>query len=249
MKNKLIIAGNWKMNKTPNECRILAKEIISSLNGIMGIDVIFSPPFTGLNEIETSNPFFKAAQNCYFEQSGAFTGEVSIEMIKSCDATHVIIGHSERRMIFKEDNYTINQKILAVKKNGLIPIFCVGESLEDRNNGSTEKKISDQIEKGLIDIDSLDGLVLAYEPVWAIGTGVAASPKEIEDIHKFIHNVLKNIDKKHYTQVLYGGSVKPENSEELIRVPGVDGFLIGGASLNVDSFVSIAKVMEKYRSN
>ncbi len=249
MKKTSIIAGNWKMNKTPKECRFLSKEIINSLDGVEGLQVIFSPPFTGLNEIKVSSPFFKAAQNCYYEESGAFTGEISIEMIKSCGATHVIVGHSERRKIFKEDNYTINRKVLAVKDNGLIPIFCIGETLEDRNNGLAEKIISTQIKEGLNGIDSLDELVIAYEPIWAIGTGVAANPGQIKDIHNFIQNVLKNIDKKHYTPVLYGGSVKPDNSRELINVPGVDGFLIGGASLNVDSFVSIAKIMEKNRSN
>jgi len=248
MKKRLIIAGNWKMNNTPNECKLLSKEIMKSLKDIEGIQVIFSPPFTGLNEIEIASPFFKAAQNCYYEDSGAFTGEISIDMIKGCGATHVIVGHSERRKIFNEDNYSINRKVLAAKSNGLIPIFCIGETLEDRKKGLTEKIISTQIKRGLKGIDSLSGIIIAYEPVWAIGTGVAANAREIKGIHKFIQNVLKNIDKKHYTPVLYGGSVKPDNSKELINVPGVDGFLIGGASLNVDSFVSIAKVMEKNRS-
>ena len=249
MKKITIIAGNWKMNKTPKEGKLLSKEIVNSLKGVNSVQVIFSPPFTGLNEIKTSAPFFKAAQNCHYEKSGPFTGEISIDMIKSCGATHVIVGHSERRKIFKEDNQTINRKVLAVKDSGLIPIFCIGETLKDRNNGLTEKIISTQITEGLDGVDSLDGLIIAYEPVWAIGTGVAANAGQIKEIHKFIQNVLKNIDKKHYTPVLYGGSVKPGNSQELINVPGVDGFLIGGASLDVDSFVSIANVMEKNRSN
>ena len=249
MENKSIIAGNWKMNKTPDECKILSEKIIDSLRDIEGVQVIFSPPFTGLNEFETMSPFYKAAQNCHHEKSGAFTGEISIDMIKNCGASHVIVGHSERRIIFKEDNSSINNKILAVTKNGLTPIFCIGETLEDRNNGLAEKVIHNQIIEGLNGIDSLDKLIVAYEPVWAIGTGIAASNSDVKEIHEFIRNVLKNIDKKHYTPILYGGSVKPDNSMELFSVPGVDGFLIGGASLNPESFVSIAKIMEKNRSS
>tara|TARA_Y100000590_G_scaffold147490_1_gene169344 strand:+ start:2256 stop:3005 length:750 start_codon:yes stop_codon:yes gene_type:complete len=249
MKNTLIVAGNWKMNKSPKECVDLADRITSLLSDIKGIQIILSPPFTGLNEIQLKSPFYKAAQNCYHKESGAYTGEISLNMIKDCGATHIIVGHSERRSIFNEENDFINHKVLAAIKNEIVPILCIGESLHERENGLTEKTLYEQLMGGLKGLSILEKIVVAYEPVWAIGTGVSANKDQVEQAHNYIRKILNSIDNKHYTPILYGGSVKPDNSNELINITEVGGFLVGGASLDADSFVSIVNEMRKIRRN
>ena len=244
--NKLpIVAGNWKMNKHPEEGFLFVSEIQDLLLDINHVSVIFAPPFTGLFEMNVNPPFYSAAQNCHWESSGAFTGKISVSMIKDCGANYVIIGHSERRHIFKESDDWVNKKLISVINNGLNPILCVGETLDQRESGQTDQALHDQLEKGLVGIDSIKDCIIAYEPVWAIGTGFTAENKQIELAHKAIRDMLSSILKgANDFQILYGGSVNSGNAEDLIQVPGVDGFLIGGASLDVESFTSIVRTVE-----
>ena len=245
MKIKPIVAGNWKMNKMPKEGQMFVETVINLVLDIQEVSVIFAPPFTGLVDINVNTPFFKAAQNCHWEDKGAFTGEISAPMIKDCGADFVILGHSERRHLFNESNRLINKKILASLKNGLNVIHCIGETLEDRNAGETVSVLEKQLTNGLKDVGSLEKLVIAYEPVWAIGTGVSASLEQIENTHKSIRNILSGLyDKKQNIAVLYGGSVNLDNAATLISADGVDGFLIGGASLDAENFASIIKIVE-----
>ena len=245
MNKKPIVAGNWKMNKHPKEGFSFVDEIQDLLLDINHVSVIFAPPFTGLFEMNVKPPFYSAAQNCHWENSGAFTGEISVSMIKDCGANYVIIGHSERRHIFKESDDWVNKKLISVINNGLNPILCVGETLDQRESGQTDQVLHDQLEKGLVGIDSIKDCIIAYEPVWAIGTGLTAENKQIELAHKAIQDIVSSILKgANDFQILYGGSVNSGNAEDLIQVSGVDGFLIGGASLDVESFTSIARTVE-----
>ena len=245
MNKKPIVAGNWKMNKHPKEGFSFVDEIQDLLLDINHVSVIFAPPFTGLFEMNVNPPFYSAAQNCHWENSGAFTGEISVSMIKDCGANYVIIGHSERRHIFKESDDWVNKKLISVINNGLNPILCVGETLDQRESGQTDQVLHDQLEKGLVGIDSIKDCIIAYEPVWAIGTGLTAENKQIELAHKAIRDIVSSILKgANDFQILYGGSVNSSNAEDLIQVSGVDGFLIGGASLDVESFTSIARTVE-----
>ena len=245
MNKKPIVAGNWKMNKHPKEGFSFVDEIQDLLLDINHVSVIFAPPFTGLFEMNVNPPFYSAAQNCHWENSGAFTGEISVSMIKDCGANYVIIGHSERRHIFKESDDWVNKKLISVINNGLNPILCVGETLDQRESGQTDQVLHDQLEKGLVGIDSIKDCIIAYEPVWAIGTGLTAENKQIELAHKAIRDIVSSILKgANDFQILYGGSVNSGNAEDLIQVPGVDGFLIGGASLDIESFTSIARTVE-----
>ena len=241
-----IVAGNWKMHKTPSDGKSFVSETMDMLLNIEHISIIFGPPFTGLFDMDVKPPFYKAAQNCHWEEEGAFTGEISIGMIKDCGAVYVILGHSERRNIFSESDRDINRKVHAVLKGGLKPIFCIGETLEQRDAGKTEVVLRIQLEKGLTGVSSLRDVVIAYEPVWAIGTGVTAKENQVQDAHAIVREILDNrFDEIDSVPILYGGSVKPDNSQALIQVPGVNGFLIGGASLDVVSFASIANSVEQ----
>jgi len=247
---KKVIAGNWKMNKNLNESISLIKEIKLAALSLTGkADVIICPPFTSL---ETSANLLKessvklGAQNMHFEESGAFTGEISASMLKSTGCEYVILGHSERRTIFGESDEMINKKIKKALSAGLKPIFCVGETLEEREAERTEKVIEKQITGGLKDITENDmkTIIVAYEPVWAIGTGKNASPKQAEDVHVFIRNLIKALysaEIAEKTIIQYGGSVKPDNSKELLSMPNIDGALVGGACLKADSFIDIIK--------
>jgi len=250
MEGKPIIAGNWKMHKTTNEGSAFAMSVQNILVDIKNVSVVFSPPFIGLFELEVESPFFKAAQNCHWEDHGAFTGEISTSMIKSCGAEFVIIGHSERRQYFGDSNKWINKKIKSVLAEELNPIFCIGETLDERESGKTEERLRNQIVKGLDGLKDLNKIVIAYEPVWAIGTGKTANNLQIREAHSYIKKVIKGLYPSiQDIQVLYGGSVKPSNAGELICVPHVDGFLIGGASLDVDSFSSIVQIVEDIQEN
>lgn len=247
---KKVIAGNWKMNKNLSESVSLISDIINGLKNInTKADVIICPPFTSL---ETANALIKnsniklGAQNMCSEDSGAYTGEISADMLKSVGCQFVILGHSERRAIFNEPDELINKKVKKALAKGLDVIFCIGESLDERESGSTFNIVKSQIEKGLSGITELDlaKIIIAYEPVWAIGTGKTASPEQAEEVHLYIRNKIKELFSSEATENLiiqYGGSVKPENSEELLSQPNIDGALVGGACLKSDSFLEIIK--------
>ena len=250
MIKKPIVAANWKMYKTPEEGVSFVSEISNLLLDKEKPTIIFCPPFTSLfhmNEMISDLDISLGAQNVYFEKDGAFTGEISMRMLKSCGVQYVIIGHSERRHIFNESNKDTNKKLHAVLENDIIPILCVGEKLEDRESNNTRKILVEQLKDGLVGInkDMIDRMIIAYEPVWAIGTGVNALPNQVEESHAMIWEILLELydnNLKNNIPILYGGSVKPDNSEELIRTNGVDGFLIGGASLDLDMFLSLIHI-------
>lgn len=243
-----IVVGNWKMNKLPKEGSSFVEESVNLLLDVERVQVIFCPPFTGLLGMNLEHPFSLGSQNCHWEGQGAFTGEISTRMLKDCGVSYVIVGHSERRQIFFETNDWIKWKMGAVVDAGLIPIFCIGETLEQRKSGQTVQVLAQQLQDGFKMVNSFKKMVIAYEPVWAIGTGISAKVDQVKDAHLQIKNILsKQFPKNILTDfpILYGGSVTPDNAEELISVPGVDGFLIGGASLNIDSFTSIVRIVDK----
>ncbi len=244
-----IIAGNWKLNKTVSEAVALTSELKKLVKGTDGVEIVVAPTFTALhavsNSIKDSN-IQLAAQDVYWEESGAYTGEVSAPMLKDVGCDYVIIGHSERRQYFGETNETVNQKVKAVLSHNLKPIVCVGEQLEEREAGQTESIIKDHITGGTsgLTADALLSCVIAYEPVWAIGTGKTATPEQAQEVHQFIRNLISdNFSNEVASQVRiqYGGSVKPENAAELMAQPDVDGALVGGASLQAESFAQIVK--------
>jgi len=253
MSDKPIVAGNWKMNKTPQEGLSFVDECVNLLLKMKGVTVIFSPPFTALFLIESIlkiTPFHLAAQNVHFAEKGAFTGEISIDMLKACGVEYVIIGHSERRHVFNEPENWINKKVLATVQAGLKPIFCIGETLDQRQTGETGTILNNQLRAGLQGVSEAEmtDVIIAYEPVWAIGTGVTANTDQVADAHIIIRDILKSLytaDIASEMAILYGGSVIPDNSAELIGTTGVDGFLIGGAALNVDSFTTIIKIVQE----
>ncbi|MDC0480444.1 triose-phosphate isomerase [Candidatus Marinimicrobia bacterium] len=243
-----MIVGNWKLNKTPTAGSSFVEKTTNLLLEMKNVSVIFAPPFTGLFDLNVEPPFYSAAQNCHWEENGAFTGEISVSMIQDCGTSFVILGHSERRHIFGETNEWINRKVKAVLAGNLKPILCVGESLEQRDAGQTELVLKSQLEEGLNGVNSLQNVVIAYEPVWAIGTGVTASLEQVESAHHSVRKILDDLypdfDDIH---VLYGGSVNSGNAESLIQVSGVNGFLIGGASLDVTTFTSIINNVENFQ--
>lgn len=245
---KKVIAGNWKMNNDLNGTVSLISDIKKELNGKnVNAETIICPPFTNL---ETAFALLKnssiklGAQNLYFEESGAFTGEISPSMLKSTGCEYVILGHSERRTIFGENDQVINKKIKIAVKHGLKPIFCIGETLEEREKGVTFKVIETQVTNGLKELTEgeLEHLIVAYEPVWAIGTGRNATPQQAQEVHLFIRGLISKIYSQDFANQLviqYGGSVKADNAKELLSQPDIDGALVGGACLNADSFVKI----------
>jgi triosephosphate isomerase len=241
------IAGNWKMFKTVHEAVVFAKELRSLVKDVTGVDVVVAPPFTAVHaaaEALRNANVGVAAQDLYWEREGAFTGEISAAMIKDAGAEYVIIGHSERRRLFGETDATVNRKVMAAIGGGLTPIVCVGETLEDRDRNETFVVLDRQIKDGLDRLtgDRLAGLVVAYEPVWAIGTGRNATAAQAEEAHLHIRTRLRQWfggDAADRCRVIYGGSVKPDNIAELIAEPDVDGALVGGASLDVKGFADI----------
>ena len=243
---KSIVAGNWKMNKTPKDGKLFISEVLTNIDETINVDIIFCPPFTGLYNLDISPPFYIGAQNCYFKDSGAYTGEISLSMLLECNVEYVIIGHSERRQIFNEKNDLINKKVLKVIESGIKPILCIGETINEMNTGKAYDVIKEQIISGLNSIKSLNNIIIAYEPVWAIGTGLNASVEQINDVHGFIRKILSQYfdnDESKNTPILYGGSVNPTNANELISIDGVNGFLIGGASLDVINFSEVIKIV------
>ncbi len=247
---KKIIAGNWKMFNNLTETAKLIDELKEKIkNEKLNCEVIICPPFTSL---EAANNHIKdsviklGAQNLYFEESGAYTGEISASMLKSVGCEYVIIGHSERRTIFKEKDELLNKKIKKALASGLKPIFCVGETLQEREESITEKVINTQIVNGLKEIpaEEMEKIIIAYEPVWAIGTGKTATPGQAQEVHVFIRNLISELYSKEIAGKLiiqYGGSVKPDNAKELLSQPDIDGALVGGACLKADSFYTIIK--------
>lgn len=245
---KPIIAGNWKMHKTVGEAVELVQELIGLVDDVKDVEVIVCPVFTSLGAVreKIKNSNIKlGAQNMHWEKQGAFTGEISPGMLKDIGCDYVIIGHSERRQYFAETNETVNHKVKAAFANALIPIMCVGETLEQRQAGDTEKIIAKQVKAGLdgISADQASAMVIAYEPIWAIGTGVNASAEDANDVCAFIRSLVKDMLGKTAAdsiRIQYGGSVKPENVAELMAKSDIDGALVGGASLNA-GFSKIVK--------
>ncbi|RJP28935.1 MAG: triose-phosphate isomerase [Candidatus Omnitrophota bacterium] len=248
---KIIIAGNWKMNKTIGQSIELASGLKRELFSVKNLntDVVICPVFTSLAEVAeiiVDSPIELGAQNLYWEDQGAFTGEISPVMLKDAGCKYVIIGHSERRQFFAETNLTVNKKIIAALNHGLIPIVCVGETLKERDGGQTFKVLNDHITNGVsgISADKMAGIIIAYEPVWAIGTGKTATAEQAQEAHKYIRDLIKDIYSEEVAsevRIQYGGSVKPENISEILLKPDVDGALVGGASLSIESFISIIK--------
>lgn len=252
---KMLIAGNWKMNTNVFESEKLAQYILGFLksNSDIKSEVLICPPFTSLYPISKlldGSALILGSQNCHFEQKGAFTGEVSIEMLDHCGVSHIIIGHSERRAYFAEDDSLINKKLRAILNFGKTPILCIGETLEERNSGRTFDILSAQLNADLegVGSDEIEKIVVAYEPVWAIGTGVSASTEQVVDAHNWLRDFLvgKFGEKAGNVALLYGGSLNEKNADELLAIDNVNGGLIGGASLKGESFVEIIKTAQKY---
>ena len=250
---KPVSAANWKMHKTSGEASAFIEELRSKILDKPQVDIILCASSTVLFHIGTSpneSAIQFGAQNCHWENEGAFTGEVSPEMILDCGAQWVIVGHSERRHLFGETDEDVARKFSAAVSAGLRPILCVGETLDERQSGSTSEVIKRQLSAvmSLTEAEAFDQAVIAYEPVWAIGTGITAENSQIEEAHEVIRDFMKNVDEKitNEVRILYGGSVKPTNAAELIAIAGVDGFLVGGASLSIDSFMEITKAISKH---
>ncbi len=245
---RLLIAGNWKMNKTVPEAIELVRELKERLKGVEDRDVLVCPPFTALypvgRELEGSS-ILMGAQNMFYEEKGAFTGEISPVMLKDVGCSYVILGHSERRHIFGESDELINRKVISAVNHDLIPILCVGETLQEREEGRTQEVVERQVREGLKGLKPENEFVIAYEPVWAIGTGRSATPEMAQEVHAFIREILTELfgkEKAEGVRILYGGSVKPENAKGLLEMPDIDGALVGGASLKAESFSAIVKV-------
>ena len=233
------------MNKTPAESVAFVKELLKNLRGYEDRNILICPPATSLmpvSEVVKNTNISIGAQNMYFEDEGAYTGEISAEMLRSIGVTYVLCGHSERRHVFGETNDVINKKVLKAIEYKLIPVLCIGEKLEERENGKTFEILEHQLVKGLSGITDISGVVIAYEPVWAIGTGKNATPAQAEEVHCFIRQYLE----KNYSEedagklsILYGGSVKPENIDLIMKEKNIDGVLVGGASLKTESFIRL----------
>lgn len=246
MNRAKIVAGNWKMNLDKTSALELISHIIKEPLHDSSVDLIVCPPFTSLGQvgsvIENVPKIHLGAQNCHFEKSGAFTGEIAPEMLSSQGVTHVIIGHSERRALFGESDEIVSKKVKSVLASNLIPIVCCGEVLEERNEGIEVKVVTQQLKIALKDVD-VSQVIIAYEPVWAIGTGKTASPQQAQEMHAAIRDFIEDEkgEKAAATvPILYGGSCKPSNAQELFAQNDIDGGLIGGASLNAQDFLAIA---------
>jgi len=250
---KPIIAGNWKMHLVRAEAASLADALKKTLHGIEEVEIVIAPAFTALSavaEIIEGSNIRLAAQNVHWEASGAYTGEISPLMLKDVGCTYVIVGHSERRQYFKEGNEAVNKKVRALLSVGLRPILCIGETLKERQEGKTMAVIRRQLEGALRGVEeaALKEVVIAYEPVWAIGTGQTATPGQAEEVHREIRRLLKakySEETALATRIQYGGSVKPENIAELMAEEDIDGALVGGASLKAESFVKIVRYREQ----
>lgn len=242
-----IVAGNWKMHNTIAESIALAKAIKEGVAGLKGGAVVLAPPFTALasvHHIIQDSPLALAAQNMYPEDKGAFTGEISPLMLKDVGCSYVIIGHSERRKYFHEQDTSVNLKVKKATAAGLTAVMCVGETEEERDRGMTRDIVERQVKNGLSGVENMDKVVIAYEPVWAIGTGQVATPGQAQEVHHFIRGMIQNLYGEKtavQTRILYGGSVTQDNIGDLIAMEDIDGALVGGASLKADGFLGIIK--------
>ncbi len=253
MIRKKLIAGNWKMNKTSADAVTLVQEVVTAVGRNTDVDVVVCPPFTSLEsvfKVLDGSTVKLGAQNMHPEASGAFTGEISAGMLRALFASYVILGHSERRTYFQETDTFINQKVLSALKAQLKPILCVGETLAEREAGSTLKVVQTQLEAGLegVSKDLATNVVIAYEPVWAIGTGKVATTEQAQEVHAFIRGLLTKLFGSAVAgrmRILYGGSMKPANAPELLSQKDIDGGLIGGASLESRSFVELVTAAAK----
>jgi triosephosphate isomerase len=250
---KKILAANWKMNLTHLEAESYMHTFLGEIGEVDDVEIVMIPPFTSipmLAQISEKAPFIRiGAQNMYWERSGAYTGEISATMLRVLFVKYVVIGHSERRMLFGETDETVNRKVHSALEAGLRPIVCVGESTTERDNDEIETVLRRQLELGLKDLSVKDAaeIVIAYEPIWAIGTGRTATPAQAEEAHRFIRSVLGKMfgtGAAARVRIQYGGSVKPENAQELMRQSDIDGALIGGASLDPHSFAKIIRHAE-----
>jgi len=247
---KKVIAGNWKMHKSPEESKEFVEGLLSKLLDKESVGVILCVPFTSLfhiSELLKDEPVGFGAQNMHWEEQGAYTGEISPVMLNSTGCEYVTLGHSERRQYYNETDETVGKKVHSALEHNLKPIVCIGESLEQREADKVEEVLSRQLSGGLGDLseDQMSEVIVAYEPVWAIGTGVNATPEQAVEAHKFIRtwldeNIASGVGQS--TTVLYGGSMKPANAETLLTNDDIDGGLIGGASLKVDSFVELVSI-------
>ncbi len=250
---KKILAANWKMNLTHIEAESYMHTFLGEIGEVDDVEIVMIPPFTSipvLAQISEKAPFIRiGAQNMHWKRSGAYTGEISATMLRVLFVKYVVIGHSERRMLFGETDETVNRKVHSALEAGLRPIVCVGESTTQRDNDEVETVLRRQLELGLKDLSVKDAveIVIAYEPVWAIGTGRTATPAQAEEAHRFIRSVLSKMfgtGPAERVRIQYGGSVKPENAQELLRQSDIDGALIGGASLDPHSFAKIIRHAE-----
>ncbi|MBI4387587.1 MAG: triose-phosphate isomerase [Candidatus Omnitrophica bacterium] len=245
--NRPLIAGNWKMYKSIDETVNLINTIKAGIHAATDVDVVVCPPFTVLaaaSEALRDSRIDLGAQDMYFETEGAFTGEISPLMLKDVGCRYVILGHSERRTLFKETDELVNKKVLAALKFSFIPIVCIGETLEEREARRAFEVVKQQFERSLANLDpeEMERIVIAYEPVWAIGTGRTATPEQAEQMHTYIRRLLHEKCGEEMAQkvrILYGGSVKPDNIAQLMGKPNVDGALVGGASIKAESFIQI----------
>jgi triosephosphate isomerase (TIM) len=241
MGKEYVIAGNWKMYKNAAESRAFVVDLAKTFAPLPGMVVAVFPPFTALAGLRAVDAKIKiGAQNVFYEEKGAFTGEISPRMLQEL-VDYVLVGHSERREIFRESDEVVNKKINAALAAGLLPVLCVGETLQERETGKTRSKIESQLQKAVQGVSGRDlgRIIIAYEPIWAIGTGINATPKQAQDVHRFIKGVWQELAPGSKPQILYGGSVKPENSLELLAQEDVSGVLVGGASLKIESFSAI----------
>ena len=244
-----VIAGNWKMNKTVAEAAAMAADLKLRLAGVAGVKAVVCPPYLAVHTVARlleGTGIGVGAQDCYWETSGAFTGEVSPQMVREAGAEYVIIGHSERRQFFHETNDTVNRKTKKALEAGLVPIVCVGEMLAEREAGRTNAVVDDHVTNGLAGLaaDQVRRIIVAYEPVWAIGTGKTASPAQAQEVHAFIRArlaALWDAATADAVVIQYGGSVKPDNVRELMGQKDIDGALVGGASLDAVSFEKLVK--------
>jgi triosephosphate isomerase len=243
------MAGNWKLNKTVGEAVETVKDLVSRVSGVKGVDIAVAPVFTGIHasaQAAKGSNVAIASQDIYWEENGAFTGEVSGSFLKDAGAAYAIIAHSERRQYFGETNETANKRIKAAQANGLGAIYCVGETLAEREGGKTLEVIGTQIKEGLVGFsnEAMSKITIAYEPVWAIGTGKVATPEEAQNVHAAIRKQVADLFDQataDAVRIQYGGSVKPGNVKELMSQPDIDGALVGGASLKAEDFEAIVK--------
>jgi len=244
-----IIAGNWKMHTELSGALELAADVRRLTEQVRSVEVALIPPFPFLDAVRKrleGSRVKLGAQDCHHEEKGAYTGAISVGMLSSVGCHYVLAGHSERRTVFGDDDQTVNQKLRSILAGGLHPILCIGETAEERTSGQTEEVIQRQLVKGLSGVtgNEMANVVIAYEPVWAIGTGETATPGQAQDVHAFIRQLLERAYEQKVSQetrIQYGGSVKPDNVDELMGCPDIDGALVGGASLKADSFTRIVK--------